>query len=442
MIDESFLPKFVYVMFPLLQLENTTKYYATLYYSLTRTEDRQVYNNVLCSVLEGVSMTLARRNFNYTCYIESAYPYSVSLACEYRNVSVAYQCEATSKVRPWKFYPYLPLFYSYNFLLAFTALNGLVFITSLILNGLLTLIFLKSRHLRKADGIISAMHMVVIDLLITLIYIPCIILYLFAKNYYLFKGRKIISRGTDESLMLIARGVTVLFPIVSSSNIALISVERCAGIVKPIWMLRYSRHKRAVALILSCWIYSGLGISSLFLMNATDFDQTKGFIVKLSVFFLGPAIVIIISYTLLLITYWKSKKKLHLTNKAKQHFINSEKKIKMMSKILILIVVFFTCWLPYSVLELICLTNNSWDFSVLIKVRTAWMFSILLANLHTVSDAVLYSSASRYFRKEIKSSWTSFRSSFGGLIQNETNELFQNNVSPVTAKTLNNTSIL
>ena len=100
MIDESFLPKFVYVMFPLLQLENTTKYYATLYYSLTRTEDRQVYNNVLCSVLEGVSMTLARRNFNYTCYIESAYPYSISLVCEYRNVSVAYQCAATSKVRP------------------------------------------------------------------------------------------------------------------------------------------------------------------------------------------------------------------------------------------------------------------------------------------------------------------------------------------------------
>ena len=284
------------------------------------------------------------------------------------------------------------------------------------------MIFLKSRHLRKADGIISAMHMVVIDLLITLIYIPCIIWHLFTKNYYLFKGREIISRDTDESLLLIVHGIIVLFPIISSSNIALISVERCAGIIKPMWMLRYSRHKRAIVLIFSCWIYSGLGISSLFLMNATDFNQTKGFIVKLSVFFLGPAIVIIISYTLLLITYWESKKKLHLTNKANEHFINSEKKIKIMLKILILIVVFFTCcWLPYTVLELICLTNNSWDFSLLIKVRTGWMFSILLANLHTVSDAVLYSSANRYFRKEIERSWTSFISSFSRLVQNETN---------------------
>ena len=412
MIHESFLPKFVYVMFPLLHLENTTKYYGKLHYSLTRTKDHQVYSNISCSVLEGVSMTLARHNFNYTCYIESAYPYSIRLFCEYRNVSVPYQCEATSTVRPWKFYPFLPLFSSYRLLLAFTALNGIVFITSLVLNGWLTLIFLKSRQLRKADGVISAMHMVVIDLLVTLLHIPCITGYLFTKNYYLFKGREIISRDTDESLLIIVRGIMVLFPIISSSNIALISVERCAGIVKPMWMLRYSRHKRAIVLILSCWIYSGLGISTLFLMNATDFSQTKGFIVKLSVFFLGPAIVIITSYTLLLITYWESKKKLHRTNKEKQDFINSEKKIKIMLKILILIAVFFTCWLPYTVLELICLINNSLDFSLLIKVRTAWMFSILLANLHTVSDAVLYSSANRYFRKEIKRSWTSLKSSF------------------------------
>ena len=124
MIHESFLSKFVYVLFPLLQPENTTKYYGTLYYSLTRTEDHQVYNNVSCSVLEDVSLILAQRNFNYTCCIESAYPYSIRLVCEYRNVSVACQCESTSTVRPWKFYPYLPLFYSYKFLLAFTALNG------------------------------------------------------------------------------------------------------------------------------------------------------------------------------------------------------------------------------------------------------------------------------------------------------------------------------
>ncbi|XP_078517133.1 C5a anaphylatoxin chemotactic receptor 1 [Lissotriton helveticus] len=144
-----------------------------------------------------------------------------------------------------------------------------------------------------------------------------------------------------------------------------ISLDRCILVMKPIWCQNHRTVQKAMVACLSLWILALLMTSPAFIFRKVNIsesinkttcnahygiagDYAQNVETSIAVFrflfgFILPFLAILICYTLLIVKVNRS------------HFSHSNRMLKM---ILVVIVGFFVCWLPYHVSGLILATNH------------------------------------------------------------------------------------
>ncbi|XP_044133684.1 C3a anaphylatoxin chemotactic receptor-like [Bufo gargarizans] len=123
---------------------------------------------------------------------------------------------------------------------------------------------------------------------------------------------------------------------VSVFQLAVISVDRCICVVFPVWCRNHRTRRLALIVVLMIWIFS---ISSQIIdFFVLDDKNTWRPIVEFLFFFLLPFIVIVSSYTILI---------LRIKDK---NIIKSSKPFKI---IVAVVIAFFICWFPYYLFDLL-----------------------------------------------------------------------------------------
>ncbi|XP_044133683.1 N-formyl peptide receptor 2-like [Bufo gargarizans] len=119
-------------------------------------------------------------------------------------------------------------------------------------------------------------------------------------------------------------------------QLAVISVDRCICVVFPVWCRNHRTRRLALIVVLMIWI---LSISSqIMYFFVLDDKNTWSPIVRFLFFFLLPFIVMVSSYTILI---------LRIKDKS---IIKSSKPFKI---IVAVVIAFFICWFPYYLFELL-----------------------------------------------------------------------------------------
>ncbi|XP_044133686.1 C3a anaphylatoxin chemotactic receptor-like [Bufo gargarizans] len=123
---------------------------------------------------------------------------------------------------------------------------------------------------------------------------------------------------------------------VSVLQLAVISVDRCICVVFPVWCRNHRTRRLALIVVLMIWIFS---ISSqIIAFFVLDDKNNWEPIVEFLFFFLLPFIVIVSSYTILI---------LRIKDK---NIIKSSRPFKI---IVAMVIAFFICWFPYYLFSLL-----------------------------------------------------------------------------------------
>ena len=135
----------------------------------------------------------------------------------------SYQCKP--KEVKWMFHPKCPCpedadFPNYSIMELHTALGGICCALTLILNLVVSFVFLRSRSLRSSLTIVYAAHMTIIDLLIGFSVLPLYLLQVYSYNHYTFTGEKITSDETFKTISSWVDSLDLIFLVSSFTNLA------------------------------------------------------------------------------------------------------------------------------------------------------------------------------------------------------------------------------
>ena len=183
MIHESFIPKRVQIVTGTCQSSQVKNVISTLCF---KDENITYYQNAICTFERLTSDNSACPNLSLTCNIRSVSFNSMEALCSHKTENALYSCQGDFDY--WYFYPSMTDFSSYKSLMLFTTLLCLIALLSVAFNGTILVVFLKSKLLRNTNGIICAIHMIVVDFLIGFISIPLYLLIAFFNHHYLFRG--------------------------------------------------------------------------------------------------------------------------------------------------------------------------------------------------------------------------------------------------------------
>ncbi|XP_036382117.1 chemokine-like receptor 1 [Megalops cyprinoides] len=178
--------------------------------------------------------------------------------------------------------------------------------------------------------------------------------------------------------------------------LVIISVDRCASVVFPVWVQNHRTVKAASVLVTLAWIVSvALSVPSLvFRDTKVEGHKTicynnfgKGVPTHWNVVFsrfvcgfLIPFVIITLCYTIII---------LKLKN---NRMTKSSKPFKVMSA---LIVTFFVCWLPYHIFVLLEVYNELHNHNIV----TGLMVSATLVSANSTMNPFLYAFMGKDFKK-------------------------------------------
>ena len=392
MIDESFIPKNVQIVTGTCQSSQVKNIISTLCF-----KDKNItcYHNAICSFERTTRDDSACSNLSLTCNIRSVSFNSMEALCRYKTKNAIYSCKGDFD--HWYFYPSTADFSSYKSLMLFTTLLCLVALLSVAFNGTILVVFLRSKLLRNTNGIICAIHMIVADFLIGFVSIPLYLLVTFCNHHYLFRGELFISQEMLVELQRISKDINTVFFTISILNITLISLERLVSVHRPFWYVRSSSIKRALLTIPPVWIYCGV-------LVVIRKNVSNSIWVVFAMIIAVPIFIMTITYTVLFISVKKKKVQQTVCIKGQMKSFHTNIESKIMTRLLILIIVFIICWMPYFTMHILSETNPR-SFLRNVTKREIFRYFAVLAQLHTVFDALLYSVAKSEFRKEIKRMW-------------------------------------
>lgn len=328
-----------------------------------------------------------------TCIVLTSTNNAIKLTCD-NNSSQNLLCRRSEWIRTPN-----PDFPSYQMLWFYLSLVILIFICSLLFNIIIVVGIFKSKILKKSKSVVSALHMAFIDLLIGLIVIPLYFIIVLAQNLYEFHAIMLISEDTYFTLNKWFGILHFVFFVSSFMNIAVISIERCLSVTKPFFYLHHASVKKTAFTIPVIWFYSGATILLyLNILKTVMFLFISMFVV--------PTVIMVISYTILVVSLRNPKPK--LTSQINKHknsvgSMSSNRKMEtqVMFKLLVLVIAFMLCWLPYFMIALRPLEQTNVANKSLIR------YIILLTHLHSTFDAILYAMAKPIFRNELKRSFKS-----------------------------------
>ena len=392
MIHESFIPKNVQIVTRTCQSSQVENVMSTLCF---KDENITYYQNAICTFERFIKNDRKCSNLSMTCNIRSVSFNSMEALCKHATKNALYSCKGDFDY--WYFYPSMADFSSYKSLMLFTTLLCLVALLSVAFNGTILVVFLKSKLLRNTNGIFCAIHMIVVDFLIGIISIPLYLLIAFFSHHYLFRGELFISREMLVELQGISKDINTVFFTISILNITLISLERLVSVHRPCWYVRSSSIKRALLTIPPVWIYCGV-------LVVIRKNISNSIWVVFAMIAVVPIFIMTITYTVLFISVKKKKVRQTVCMKGQMKSFHTNIESKITTRLLILIIVFIICWMPYFTMHILSETNPR-IFLRNVTKREILRYLALLAQLHTAFDALLYSVAKSEFRKEIKRMW-------------------------------------
>lgn len=188
-----------------------------------------------------------------------------------------------------------------------------------------------------------------------------------------------------------------------------ISMDRCALVVKPVWCQNHRSKRLALALCLVAWAVAALLTLPSFLVRTVRHDSASGKMTctvdysrlsvsrphaaevsvaatRFAVAFLGPLVVISVCYGLLVCRVRSSR------------FMRSQKTLVV---VLVVIVGFFICWAPFHVAGLI-LASQPPGSALFQAVNGADPLVVGLAYLSSCINPVIYVIAGQDFRAKIR----------------------------------------
>ncbi|XP_036382116.1 chemokine-like receptor 1 [Megalops cyprinoides] len=164
--------------------------------------------------------------------------------------------------------------------------------------------------------------------------------------------------------------------------LVIISVDRCASVVFPVWAQNHRTVKAASVLVALAWIVS----VALSVPSAVAHSHETVSFSRFVCGFLIPFVIITLCYAIIV---------LKLKN---NQMTKSSKPFKVMSA---LIVTFFVCWLPYHIFVLLEVYDKPNKSNI---VRTGLMVSATLASANSCMNPFLYAFMGKDFKKTCWSS--------------------------------------
>ncbi|XP_044133680.1 formyl peptide receptor 2-like [Bufo gargarizans] len=168
-----------------------------------------------------------------------------------------------------------------------------------------------------------------------------------------------LNDGPLSDSTLITSFVIYLNMVVSVLQLAVISVDRCICVVFPVWCRNHRTRRLALIVVLVIWIFSISSQIIDFFVLDDNYDGSP--IVRFLFLFLLPFIVIVSSYTILI---------LRIKDK---NIIKSSRPFKI---IVAVVITFFIYWFPYYLFDLldIILRTNINVYEAGIKMSSCLMY--------------------------------------------------------------------
>ena len=286
-IHKSFIPKLIKITFQICQNPKTYKYYSTVWYNYI------VSQNASCTFhSQNIFPRASCMSIALMCNIDSTDINTINGKCSNAvNQTTLYQCKIEKN--HWLFYQGFPDFHSYAMLWLYLAFVVVLIVLAVGLNGTVLFLCFKSQVLRNTKGVISAAHMVFVDLLIGVLLLPIYFVLVLVGNHYLFTGKLLQSTQNHLVLNKAYGYLHIIFLSLSISNITMITVERCIAVVMAFWYLRASKIKRTLLTIPPVWLYCGFLVLVSFILRRSKNSKWVTF----SMVFIIPSIVLMFSYT-------------------------------------------------------------------------------------------------------------------------------------------------
>lgn len=394
----SLLPNVLQTVCAYCIFENTGKYPCLTSYKMVHTDEfRQ--ESAQCVPSTGISY-----RFNNTCgsdlrprrisncTISRITKTTLNVSCiDIRKKTHRYNCESYLSQR-WKFYPQSPEFPTYWNFMMFMICFCLFCVLTVALNSFSMFVIFKSKEMRESKSIIFAAHMVLIDFFIGIVLMPLTITSELAANELAFKGKPFVPYEISQIIYIWYSRLDLCFLMATFINFALMSIERCVVVLKPLWHFRYVTYKKICFSVPLVWLYTGA--------VAFIFYYTGGhhMLINISLGFAFPTLVMIVSYVCIIANV------LFRSSKIAEDKVTTERKRKIeqtvAKKLVFLLLVFLTFWLPYFILLTIHQHKmHSLSQDVILGLHWTRLFSYG----HCVFDPVLYMLARPNVRKEIKS---------------------------------------
>ncbi|XP_040292000.1 C3a anaphylatoxin chemotactic receptor-like [Bufo bufo] len=215
--------------------------------------------------------------------------------------------------------PYNP--YDYEFVVL-----CLVSILGIIGNGLVIWFWLF--RMEKTVNVIWFLNLAIADFIFALFFLAFIIVGLVFLN----------DGPLSDYMTMITTFVIYLNMVVSVFQLAVISVDHCICVIFPVWCHNHRTRRLALIVVLIIWIFSISQIFFFIYLCVLDYNNNWEPIVRFLFFFLLPFIVIVSSYTILI---------LRIKDK---NIIKSSRPFKI---IVAMVIAFFICWFPYYLFALL-----------------------------------------------------------------------------------------
>ncbi|XP_053327837.1 C5a anaphylatoxin chemotactic receptor 1-like [Spea bombifrons] len=219
--------------------------------------------------------------------------------------------------------------------------------------------------------------------------------------------------------------------------LTVISIDRCALVIKPVWCQNKRTVKKAYLACLVVWLFAFLWSSPSFIFRQTvkRFDAIKCSmqysllgahqqkteniiaIFRFLIGFIIPFLVITISYSI-------------LVSKVSGRFSQSSKTMKV---VLVVIIGFFVCWFPYHVAGII-LAAHSNNSSLYISTLNIDPILISIAFVNSCINPIIYVLVGRDFKTKFKQSITSI---LRNVLTDEVSQTFDSKKTKSTSDTKN-----
>ncbi|XP_007445146.1 C5a anaphylatoxin chemotactic receptor 1 [Python bivittatus] len=278
-------------------------------------------------------------------------------------------------------------------------LYGLVFLVGTLGNG--AVIWVVGFQMQRTVSSVWFLNLSVADLLCCLP-LPVLAMSLGSENSWVLGD---FTCKLLPSLIILNMFASILL-------LALISMDRCALVVKPIWCQNHRSTRLAWKLCGVAWASAVFLTLPSFMTRMTKYYEYYNLtvcMVDYGIFgsnhriaeiavavtrflcgFLMPFVALSLFYGLLVLRVRSS------------HFTRSKKTLKV---VLVVVVGFFICWAPYHVAGLIQASNNSWS-PLFLLVNELDPLAVALAYANSCINPIIYVIAGQDFKDKIRRSLT------------------------------------